>query len=591
MSLADITNDKTRIRTHTRLDAGSLGKIIIKYTSLAWDDVQQALKACEANGLPLPEQLYREGKLNSEERARCLAIEWSIPYSDLERDQISLDAVNLVELDYQKRNKILLLQIKNSVLYVGMVNPLHVNVLDEIRLLSGYEARPVMVDENILVRKHVELFGSDEETGDLDSSGIDSIVEDLRMQLDRGAAAKAGTEEQIHELSDLLDEAAVIRLVNSFLQEGIEKRASDIHIQGEQSRVQVRYRVDGVLADGPAVPKSLMKVIAARVKVMANLDLASRKTPLDGRISLKLVNKKFEVRVSILPTVRGPKIVMRIAEQGAIQIGIDKMQMGDEITKNFRSVISHPHGMFLITGPTGSGKSTTLYSALAELNTPEKNILTVENPVETQLERLSQAEIDEKAGLGFVECLRAALRQDPDVIMVGEIRDLETASIAVQASLTGHLVLSTLHTNDAPSAVTRLVDMGVQPFLVASSLIAVLAQRLVRKLCPACAVSFVPSPGELAGLGMQLAEGQTLKKPGSCRKCSNGYSGRVGIFELLNVTETIQRMILERKPDSDIKTRAIEEGMVTLKDSVCRRLSEGLTSLAEAHRTIFIGGH
>jgi len=413
----------------------------------------------------------------------------------------------------------------------------------------------------------------------------------LQMQLDRGAAAKAGTEEQIHELSDLLDEAAVIRLVNSFLQEGIEKRASDIHIQGEQSRVQVRYRVDGVLADGPAVPKSLMKVIAARVKVMANLDLASRKTPLDGRISLKLVNKKFEVRVSILPTVRGPKIVMRIAEQGAIQIGIDKMQMGDEITKNFRSVISHPHGMFLITGPTGSGKSTTLYSALAELNTPEKNILTVENPVETQLERLSQAEIDEKAGLGFVECLRAALRQDPDVIMVGEIRDLETASIAVQASLTGHLVLSTLHTNDAPSAVTRLVDMGVQPFLVASSLIAVLAQRLVRKLCPACAVSFVPSPGELAGLGMQLAEGQTLKKPGNCRKCSNGYSGRVGIYELLNVTETIQRMILERKPDSDIKTRAIEEGMVTLKDSVCRRLSEGLTSLAEAHRTIFIGGH
>jgi type II secretory ATPase GspE/PulE/Tfp pilus assembly ATPase PilB-like protein len=545
---------------------------------------------CEATGTPLAEQLYLQGKLSVENRARCLAMEWGIPYADISKETLSLDAINLIDLEYQRNNKILPLRITNSVLFVGLVDPLQVNLMDEVRLITGYEAKAVVVSEEQLVKKHNELFGTEEEPEVFEEPGLDSMVEDVQMQMNSDVKGEAG----YHELSGQMDEAAAIRLVNSFLLEGIQNGSSDIHIQGEKNRTQVRYRVDGVLVDGPAVPQSLMKVVAARIKVMANLDLASRKQPLDGRMSITFDARKFELRVSILPTVTGPKIVMRVAEQGGNLISLEDMNLGEEVTRQFRDILYRPHGLFLITGPTGSGKSTTLYSGLAELNTRERNILTVENPVESQLDGVAQAEIDEKGGLGFTDCLRAALRQDPDIIMVGEIRDYETAAIAIQASLTGHFVLSTLHTNDAASAVTRLADMGVQPFLIASSLAGVLAQRLVRRICKECKEPFIASPQEIEGLPIEAREdGKVhLFRAKGCISCFNsGYSGRSGIYELLTVTNAIQKLILDRAPDSDIRLKAIEEGMQTLHASVCQRAFIGLTTLEEAHRVVHIGGH
>ena len=584
-------------RTHIiRKDRRRLGEIISQSTSLGPAEIEAALERCKETGLLLGEQLIEDGMLSPEDNAKCLAVQWGVPYCDLANSRVSEPAVRLLGAAYQKSKDILLLQIKDGMLYVGLVDPLGINVLDEVRLIAGHEVRPVLVSREALEAKYEELFGPElappppVEEEEPDPETIDDIVENLKVELDLRTEGTDSSGEEVHEVNSGVDEMAVIRLVNSIMAQGIEVGASDIHFQGERDCLQVRYRVDGVLNDGPRVPKEMMRVVTARVKVMATLDLAFRLKPQDGRMTLHYGDRTFEARVSVLQSVKGPKAVLRLAEQSNEMIGLDRLGFEPETLRKLRNLVRRPHGMVLTTGPTGSGKSTTLYSIITEINSKGTNILTVEDPVETQLDGITQAEINERAGLSFAASLRAALRQDPDVIMVGEIRDGETAMIATQASLTGHLVLSTLHTNDAPSAVTRLVDMGIEPFLVGSSLIGVLAQRLARKVCQECAETFEPSPQELKSMSLQGASGEAprLKRAVGCEICGDGgHKGRVGVYELLQVSDAIRLLILDRASDVTIREKAEKEGMVSLEEDVRNKLTAGLITLEEAHRIVF----
>ena len=587
-----------------RTDSRLFGEIISQYTNVSRADIEAAAERAKDSGLPIGEQLIREGKLTDEDRARCLAFQWGLPFCDLRHARVSRTAPSLLDGEYQREHRVLLLQLKNGILSVGIVDPLKVEILDEVRLITGWDVKPIMVSEKALDEQYARLFGSEEAPEIVDERGedalevppdeaIEDLLETVKTELHIVATPTGqAADDETHALDRQIDEAAVIRLVNSVIKEGIELRASDVHFQAQGSNLQIRYRVDGILHDGIQVPREMMRVVVARMKVMANMDLAVRRTPQDGRMTLRSGDRQYEARVSVLPSARGATVVLRLAEQNNDMIDLERLGFAVRDLERLRSAISQPHGMILITGPTGSGKSTTLYSALSELNSRDRHILTVEDPVESQLDGITQAEINERAGLSFASCLRAALRQDPDVIMVGEIRDAETAAIATQASLTGHLVLSTLHTNDAPSAVTRIVDMGIQPFLVGSSLIGVLAQRLVRRLCPECCETFIPSELELEGLDIARPQGEPLelKKAIGCPACrKNGYRGRLGVYELLTVSDTIRELILDRKSDAALRQQAVKEGMTTLKDDVGAKVVEGQTTLEEAHRVVFFG--
>ena len=596
------------VRNRTKLiraDPRQLGEIIRQYTDVTDADVREAIDRSLESDRPLGEQLIEDGKLSPDELAKCLSVQWGLPFVDLRRSRIPEPVTELVGQDYQRRARVLLLRLKDGVLSVGMVDPLSVDVLDEIRLMTGFDVKPMMVSKGALEEKYQELFGissealEDEvehleeppEEEEVPLESLDDVVEGLQEELGIETVTTTSTTEDVHDLGLGIDDAPVIRLVNSVLAEGIRRNASDIHFQPESNAMKVRYRIDGILQDGPKVPRALMKVVQARVKVMAGLDFANRMSPQDGRMSLKVRNRSFEARVSVLPAAKGPKIVLRLAEQSDELMDLGQLGFQETELARLRKLILRPHGMILITGPTGSGKTTTLYSALSELNSPERNILTVEDPVEFQIPGITHAEIRERAGLTFAACLRAALRQDPDIIMVGEIRDEETAEIATHASLTGHLVLSTLHTNDAPSAVTRLVDMGIQPFLVASSVIGVLAQRLVRKLCEECKEPFVPRKEEVQGLKIDYDEANPpeICRAKGCEACSNnGYKGRLGVYELLTVSDEVRLLILAGKSDQEIRRVAESEGMISLVQDVSFKLAGKQTTLEEAHRTVFV---
>ncbi|MDP6506694.1 MAG: GspE/PulE family protein, partial [Planctomycetota bacterium] len=409
-------------------------------------------------------------------------------------------------------------------------------------------------------------------------------IESVSVSFDEPADEE---EDDKYELSALGEDPPIIRLVNSVLAQAIKLRASDIHFQPEPEHISVRFRVDGVMQDGPELPSHLNRSIAARLKVMSQLDITENRLPHDGRISLKVANREYLLRLSIVPSMNGTSAVIRIAEQAEDGLSISSMGMNEDTLMRFKHVVECPLGLVLITGPTGSGKSTTLYSSLSHLNQADKKIITIEDPVERQIAGLTQIETNDGIGLAFADGLRSALRHNPDVIMVGEIRDKETADIAVQASLTGHLVFSTIHTNDAASAVTRLVNMGVEPFLVGSSLSAAMAQRLVRSLCPDCKIPVQDEGSVLAPFGVHLKTSITVHHASGCSKCgASGYRGRAPVFELLLNSANIEELITANSPDSVIRKLAIEEGMRTLQHEVAEKVMDGTTSLQEALRTI-----
>ncbi|MDX8430867.1 MAG: type II secretion system ATPase GspE [Candidatus Algichlamydia australiensis] len=477
----------------------------------------------------------------------------------------------LLPYAFAKEKLALALSEKEGVVQVAFASPLDFAILEQARLLIGGPIEEVFCEEELLISAIEQCYHQGEGEA---SAYLATLQEDEKL-------------DESDEEYDLLasDTASpVIRMLNMMLTEAIKQGASDIHFEPQEKGLVVRYRIDGVLQKRHTPPRDLQGQLITRIKVMAKLDIAEHRLPQDGRIKLHMAGREIDFRVSTVPIVYGERVVLRILDKGNIVLGLDKIQMPETFVKNFQRLTRQSQGIVLVTGPTGSGKTTTLYSALSDVNSEDVNIMTIEDPVEFKLPGMAQIGVNHKISLSFARGLRHILRQDPDIIMIGEIRDKETAEIAIQSSLTGHLVLSTLHTNDAPSALTRMIDMGIEPYLLSSSILGVLAQRLVRTLCPFCKESYFPSKEELADLHCPI-DGKMVYKPRGCNECfHSGYKGRRGIFELMHLTGAIKKQMMHSADSSDLMRVAREGGMATLRESGIKLIEEGVTSIAEVLR-------
>jgi len=552
-----------------------LGEILVERGPLTPEQLHEALLRQKEVGERLGQVLQDLGFLSEEEILSALSDQLGLPIVSLADPSLNLyPVINHFPQKFMKQYRFFPLDLTNGVLSVVMADPLDFYTLDDIRLRTGYEVKVLLGREREILRALDQCYSS--------SSSMEKIIKDLE---DEGS--RLGEEEDVEQLKDMASEAPVVRLVNLILSRAVEGRASDVHVEPFEGKLRVRYRIDGVLMDAESPPKRLQAAVVSRIKIMAKMNIAERRLPQDGRIRLQLGGQDLDIRVSTIPTIYGESIVMRLLDRGSVLLGLGELGFGQETERRFETLIKKPHGIILVTGPTGSGKTTTLYGALRELNSVEKKIITIEDPVEYQLEGTNQIQVKPKIGLSFAAGLRHIVRQDPDIILVGEIRDAETAEIAIHAALTGHLVLSTLHTNDAAGAITRLLDMGIEDYLVSSTLVAILAQRLVRKICLGCKVPYAPEEGELRELGLDAArlKGLTLFQGQGCPECNFlGYKGRIGIYELLVVTEPLQRLILQKADANVLKQKAVELGMKTLREDGWEKVKAGITTIAEVVR-------
>jgi type IV pilus assembly protein PilB len=461
---------------------------------------------------------------------------------------------------------------------VALANPMNPGAVDEIAYIVRKEVQPVVADPKAIEKAISRHYGDD-------SEGVDDILKELGADTEIAKeASEAAASEDAGAMGDLANEVPIVRFVNLVLFQAIQDRASDIHFEPFEDEFKIRYRVDGALYEMSPPPKHLALPVISRLKVMSNLNISERRLPQDGRISIPIGNKQIDLRVSTLPTQFGESVVLRVLDRSAVNLDLESLGLPKYILDYINEAILQPNGIFIVTGPTGSGKTTTLYSCLRKVNTIDSKLLTAEDPVEFDIEGIMQVAVNEAVGMTFMKALRSFLRQDPDVIMLGEMRDLETSQIAIQASLTGHLVLSTLHTNDAPGAVTRLVDMGVEPFLISSTLMAVLAQRLVRTVCKKCRTSFEPTENQLSMLNLSPHDigDKEFHYGRGCQNCNDtGYRGRKGIFELLVISEAIRNLINERAPSVVLRQKAVELGMVTLREDGLRSIFDGATTIEE----------
>jgi type IV pilus assembly protein PilB len=561
-----------------------LGQIMLAELIITPEQLDKALQIQERSGGHLGRILVEMDVITEQQLARALAMQWGLPVVDLSAITLDSTVVQVVPQHLARRHKVVAIARTNEHLTLAIADPLNSVAIDDVRLVTGLPISPVIAAEDEIVaaigRYYIGSVRLDEmlrEAGGPELEVVDDRAEEL----------------SIETLRTLTGEAPVVRLVNLIIHEAIRDSASDIHIESYRHSLQVRYRIDGVLHDAMAPPKSVQQAMVSRIKILANLDIAERRIPQDGRIHITLEGKEYDLRVSSLPTVFGENIVMRILDQSAARLALSKLRFSAAMLRQWEDLAGKPYGMILVSGPTGSGKTTTLYSTLNTLNVPEKKILTIEDPVEYQLTRVNQVQVNPKAGLTFASGLRSFLRQDPDIIMVGEIRDRETAAIAIQASLTGHMVLSTIHTNDAASATTRLVDMGIEPFLISASLIGVLAQRLARTICRSCKESYAAPHEALHRLGLEPAAGKEVLfyRGRGCNRCKGtGYKGRLGIFELLAVSESIKELVLKGASTAQIREQAIAEGMCSLRDDGLVKILEGQTTVDELLRTVFVEG-
>jgi len=525
------------------------------------------------------QQIARKGIMEEEELLSALAVKLGIPYArDLEAEGLDSSLVSKVPIAFAKKHKLVPLKMEDGVLTIAALDPLNYEPLDDIRVILGCrEIRVVISGEKQILETIHFLYEQSTDGPEEMIQAMDAETSDRFLQA-------------LEETEDLLEanaEAPVIRLVNLILFQAVKERASDIHIEPFQKDLLVRYRIDGILYPRFTPPKRYQSAIVSRVKIMAKLDIAEKRLPQDGRLPIKVADKDIDIRVSIIPTTFGERVVLRLLDKTSVLLGLEEIGLYPDQLKSLEEMIHRPHGMLLVTGPTGSGKTTTLYAALNRINSPDKNIITIEDPVEYQLRGIGQIQVTPKIGLTFARGLRSVLRHDPDVILVGEIRDPETAEIAIQSALTGHLVFSTLHTNDAASAITRLVDMGIEPFLIASVLRAIVAQRLIRVICPQCKEPSVPArdSSEKMGLTPADSEGKTTYRGKGCPSCSmTGYRGRTGIYEMLVVSEDIRALILKKADAKTLAMRAIQEGMKTLREDGLRRVLAGATTLEEVAR-------
>ena len=523
-------------------------------------------------GGSLGASLVKTGAITEEGMLEFLSRHYSVPPIDLRSVEVDPNLTKLLPGDVATRFMAMPVARSGRKLVVAIANPSNIFAIDDIKFITGYDVEPRVATEAMIKRALDKAYDSAGTMADV----MKGIEDDLSVVEEEDPAEA--------EALGAIDEAPIVKLVNSLIADAVRKGASDIHMEPYEKSMRVRFRIDGVMQEMMAPPFKFKAAILSRLKIMAELDIAERRVPQDGRIKIKVLNRTIDLRVSSLPTIFGEKIVMRILDKGNLNIDLEKLGFEPASMKEFVSAIANPYGMVLVTGPTGSGKTTTLYSALSRVNTPEVNVMTAEDPVEYNLDGINQVLVNEDVGLSFSAALKAFLRQDPNIIMVGEIRDLDTASIAVKAALTGHLVLSTLHTNDAPSAIGRLVDMGIEPFLVASSINLVLAQRLVRKACVACKQPAVINEEILRELQLDPAEaaGAAFMEGVGCVECNNtGYRGRAGIYEVMPLTTKLRELVLERASANEIKKQAIAEGMLTLRRDALEKLKRGVTTPEE----------
>ena len=542
--------------------------LLIKKGIITQDQVDKARDETRKTGMPIEKALEKLGFISEVDTSQAVADSLGVPFMDLSDYLIDSEVIKLVpEATAKKYRAVPLFKIGDS-LTVAMEDPQDISAIDEIRKKTKMGAiEPVLSTTGMIQTVIDQYYGA--------IGSAQELVKGLTKEKMEAKDAKS--------LAEIATEAPVIKLVNLIIVQAVKDKASDIHIEPGEENVLIRYRIDGILHEVQKIPKHLQSALASRIKVMAMMDIAETRVPQDGRIQLKIENKNLDLRVSSFPTVSGENIVMRILDKTSVLLGLAELGFSDRELKDFDKLIRHPNGIVLVTGPTGSGKTSTLYAALASINSMEKNIITIEDPVEYEIPLVRQTQVNPKAGLTFANGLRSILRQDPDIVMVGEIRDKETAEIAIQASLTGHLVFSTLHTNDAAGALTRLIDMGIEPFLISSSVIGILAQRLVRVICPKCKEKYAPSDQELKSL--KLSEKISLYHGKGCMKCKDtGFSGRIGIFELLLINDQIKNMVGAKASANEIRKKAVSLGMRILFDDGLEKIKNGVTTAEEVLR-------
>lgn len=554
-----------------------LGELLIEENLITEAQLQAGLARQKESNERLGRALVSLGFIDQLSLMRVLETKLGIPLVNLSRRFLDPDIVNLIPESLAQKYKVLPIEKNADRIILAMIDPLNVMAIDDVRITTGCDVEPAMAFENELEDAIVTYYGK----GSMDKI-VEALPEDMSSDLD---------ESTLVHLREIVEDAPMIRLVNSLITRAVSSRASDIHIEPREKEVMVRYRVDGVLTEITQFARRMQAPIVSRFKIMANMDIAERRIPQDGRIQMKIDNKEIDFRVSTLPTIFGEKVVLRVLDKSKGLMHLQELGMLPEVVLKFRNAIRHPYGIILVTGPTGSGKTTTLYAALNEISSPEKNIITLEDPVEYTLEGINQVQLNTKAGLTFASGLRSVLRQDPDVIMVGEIRDSETAKIAIQSAMTGHLVLSTLHTNTAAATLVRLIEMEIEPFLVASSVVGIISQRLVRRLCPECKEPYEPSPELNNKLGLTRREDNRviLYRPKGCPVCSDtGYRGRLALQEVLFISSEIKDLVTARASADRIEATAVKDGMKSLREDGARKLVLGLTSIEEVMRSVFI---
>jgi len=571
--------------------AGKLGEVLLKENLITPDQLKQALEHQKANGGRLGNSLVRLGFMSDEEVMAVLSRQYGVPSINLDYFEVDPGVTKLIPMETALKFQVLPLSRVGSSLTLAMVDPTNVFAMDDIKFMTGFNIEPVVASETAIAEAIRKNYGSVEEqerARELEEM-VSFIDEGQHETLELEAEDEAAL--NLEQLEKAAEEAPVIKLVNYFLTDAVKRGASDIHMEPFDKEYRVRYRIDGVLQTIMSPPNKLKDAITSRVKIMSRLDISEKRLPQDGRIMIKMLRdgkkKALDFRVSVLPTLHGEKIVMRLLDKENLHLDMTKLGFEPESLAKFQRAIFKPYGMVLVTGPTGSGKTNTLYSSIAQLNSPDTNILTAEDPVEFQLPGINQVQMKEQIGLNFATALRAFLRQDPNIILVGEIRDFETAEIAIKAALTGHLVFSTVHTNDAPSTISRLMNMGIEPFLVATSVNLICAQRLVRRLCAECKIQDNVSPQVLMDAGYTPDEARTVKvwKRQGCPTCGNkGYKGRIGLYEVVEITDEMRELILVGASALELRKKAIEQGMMTLRRSGLIKAAAGVTTLEEVMR-------
>jgi type IV pilus assembly protein PilB len=593
-----------------------IGELLLKEKRISAEQLQQALTHQKTNGGKLGYNLVQMGLVKDEEITALLSKQYGVPSINLTQFEIDPAVIKLIPAETATKYQIVPLSRAGATLTIAMTDPTNVFAMDDIKFMTGYNVEPVVASETAVTeaiqkyypslvkpisapkkekkeRKEAapQATPSGPSTLEIASKGLEELQASLDSDADDVEVLEELQEISAEALARQGEDAPVVRLVNVVLMSAIQKGASDIHIEPYEKELRVRYRIDGILYNIMAPPMKFRDAIVSRVKIMSKLDIAEKRLPQDGRIKIRFnesgVPKEIDFRVSVLPTLFGEKIVMRLLDKDKLMLDMTRLGFEPESLEKFERAILRPWGMVLVTGPTGSGKTNTLYSSIAKINTPETNIMTAEDPVEFNLAGINQVQVKESIGLNFAAALRSFLRQDPNIILVGEIRDFETAEIAVKAALTGHLVLSTLHTNDAPSTINRLMNMGIEPFLVASSVHLICAQRLVRRVCSNCKQPHPMPPPSLiqAGFTQEDANSVTPLKGKGCERCNGtGYKGRVGLYEVMEVTEELRELILVGASGLELRRKAVDEGMITLRNSGLRKVKEGVTTVEEVVR-------